>query len=86
MEKYSQIIDQFFTDNGLTVDDFFTIGIWMNQNEITAQGWKNPRARKNLTDIGGEFLTYGKGATAHETCIIKYLSFTFRFTFCLTEV
>lgn len=86
MEKYTQIINDFFTANGLNVDDFFVVNIWTRQNEIDFQGWANPKARQKLTDIGAQFKTFGKGATAHETCSITYLSFQFRFCFTFDQL
>ncbi len=83
MEKYTHIINEFFIANGLNVDDFFVINIWTRQNEIDLQGWSNAQARQKLIDIGAQFKTYGKGASAHETCSIIYLSFQFRFCFTL---
>lgn len=86
MEKYTQIINDFFADNGLNVEDFFVINIWTRQNEIDFQAWANAPARQKLIDIGAQFKTYGKGASTHETCSVNYLSFQFRFSFSLNEL
>ena len=86
MEKYTHIINEFFIANGLNVDDFYVINIWMRQNEIDFQGWTNVQARQKLSDIGAKFQKIGLGTNAHESCVINYLSYTFRFCFSKNEL